>query len=102
MQTVADDRLHAALAIGATRLLVRQDVFQRDHLGGQRREIFLCRIDDGQPLVQLAERLPGAFCLVGEADAEPLRHLVEAVVEGRGQGDLGALRLLGETSERAG
>ena len=53
-QAVLDDGLHAHLAEGAARLLVGEDLLQRDHLGGKLGQVPLRRVDDGQPLVKLA------------------------------------------------
>ena len=67
MQAVADDRFHAALAIGAAGLLVGENILERDHLARQRGEILLRRVDDRETLVQLRQRLAGALGLIGEA-----------------------------------
>ena len=85
VQPVADDRFHAALAISTARLLVGQDVLERDHLGRQRRQILLRRVDDGETFVELAQRLAGLFRLAGEADSQPLCHLIEPLIDCRGQ-----------------
>ncbi len=74
MQPVADDRLHAALAIGAARLLVGENVLERHHLAGERGEILLGRVDDRQPLVEMRERL--AWCAPpGRLRPRPMRWL---------------------------
>ena len=72
VQAIAHDRLHAALPIGTTRLLVGQDVLQRHHFARQGGEVLLCRVDDRQTLVQLRQGLAGALGLVMQAGAETM------------------------------
>ena len=52
-QAVGDDRLHARLPEGAARLLVGQDRLQLHDLPGERLDVALRGVDDGQPLLQL-------------------------------------------------
>ena len=55
-QAVGDDRLHARLAEGAARLLVGEDRLQLHDLAGERLDVVLRIVDDGEPLLQLGER----------------------------------------------
>ena len=58
-QAVLDDGFHAHLAEGAARLLVGQDLLQADHVGGELGQVLLCRVDDGEPLMQLGDGVGG-------------------------------------------
>ena len=80
-QRVADDRFHPALAEGAARLLVGEDILEPDDFLGEPGKTRLRRIDHRQPLVELEEVLVGRPARLFEplADAradriEPLRH----------------------------
>ena len=99
MEAIADDRLHASLAIGAASLLVGENVLETHHFAGEGREIFLGCVDDGETLIELGERLPRAFGVIVKAHAEPLAHLVEPCFHGAGEVGLRALRLFGETAK---
>ena len=74
-QPVLDDRFHAALAEGAARLLVGEDVFQADDLLRQPGQLRLRRVDNGEPLVQFGEVIAGRARLALQplADARPDR-----------------------------
>ena len=101
MKPVAHDGLHAPLAIGATRLLVGENVLERDHLGGKRGEILLGRIDDRQTLIEMGKGLRGAFRLVIEAKADALPHMVQPLIEGACKMRLCTLRLVGKIAQRS-
>ena len=80
-QAVADDDFHAALTEGAALLLVGQDVLQRRHLAGQRRDVFLRPVDDGKPLMQLLQVLGGALRGLVQRIAKPVRDRIEPLVD---------------------
>ena len=80
-QPVGDDRLHARLPEGAARLLVGKDRLQLHHLSGQRLDVALRSVDDGQPLLQLAEALMRGARLLGHRLAEPAGHRVEPLAD---------------------
>ena len=58
-QAVAHDRLHPSLSEGAARLLVGENVLERNHLARHVAEPRLRGVDDGEPFVELAEALAG-------------------------------------------
>ena len=78
-QAVAHDRLHPPLAEGAARLLVGEDVLQRDDFLGHAGDARLRGVDDGQPLVELAEIVAGGLRVAFEPGAEPRADVVEAL-----------------------
>ncbi len=80
-QAVGDDRLHARLAERAARLLVGQDRLKLHDLTGQRLDIVLRIVDDGEPLLQLRQALMRRFGLLGHGLAEPSGHGVEALAD---------------------
>jgi hypothetical protein len=67
-QPIADDRLHPALPIGASGLLVREDILQSYDLAGEVRQILLRRVDHGETLVQLGQ----IFRLMARGRLQPL------------------------------
>jgi hypothetical protein len=67
-QSVADDRLHPPLPVGAPGLLVGEDVLEPHDLAGEVRQVLLGRIDHGEPFVQLGEVLG----LVARGGLQPL------------------------------
>ena len=93
-QGIADDRLHAHLAEGAARLLVRQDVLQADDAPGEIGDIGLRRVDDRQPLIKLRKLLGGVALLRLQMFAEMLRDAVEPVLQRAGKLGLPAQRQL--------
>ena len=58
-QRVADDGFHLALAPGAARLLVGEDLLQAHHLAGKIGEILLGVVDRDQPRLQPAQGFRG-------------------------------------------
>src|SRR5205085_8493852 len=78
-QAVADDRLHAALAVGAAGLLVREDLLQPDDLAGELGQVLLRRVDDREALVQLREVLVLVAGRALEALADPVLQAIEAL-----------------------
>jgi len=70
-QAIFHDRFHPALAESAARLLVRQNVFQRQHFARQRVEIFLCLIDQCEPLIELCEIFERACRILFQPIAKP-------------------------------
>ena len=112
-QDVAYQVLELDLAEGAARLLVGQDVLQADDLAGQLGEVLLGGVDDGEPRLDVADRLLGADRGLLEAVAEALGYRVEALLErlvdgrlcrGAGLGHLGepAAQLLLRRQEKDG
>ena len=85
MKPVPDDRFHARLAKGAARLLVGKDILERHHFGGKLGQVRLSGIDDGEALMQLAERSMGALGLVGKPAAEPVADMIEAFIKCAGE-----------------
>ncbi|MNI25803.1 hypothetical protein D3C73_794790 [compost metagenome] len=81
-QAVGHDRLHPALAECPARLLVGKDRLQTNDILGQRLDIVLCRIDDGQPLLQLTQVFMRRFGLFGNRRAQPVGHAIEPLVDG--------------------
>ena len=80
-QAVGDDRLHARLAEGAARLLVGQDRLQLHDLAGQRLDVVLRGVDDGQPLLQLGQALMRRLGLLGHGLADAAGHGVEPLAD---------------------
>ena len=65
-QAVAHDRLHPPLAEGAARLLVGQNVLQRNDFLGHAGHARLRGVDDGEPFVELVEVRAGGLRVVFE------------------------------------
>ncbi len=78
-QAVAHDRLHPPLAEGAARLLVGENVLQRDDFLGHAGDARLRGVDDGEPFVELAEVGAGGLRVAFEPGAEPRADVVEAL-----------------------
>ena len=78
-QPVLDDRLHAALAEGAARLLVAEHGAERSHLRGEIGDVLLRAVDDREPLVQLMQVLDRVLGGALHRLAEPVRHRSRAV-----------------------
>jgi hypothetical protein len=76
-QAVAHDRLHAPLAESAARLLVRQNVLQRNDLLGHARQPGVCGVDHRQPLVELAQIVAGGPGVGLQPIAQALTHMVQ-------------------------
>jgi hypothetical protein len=76
-----DDRLHARLAKSAARLLVGEDRLQLHDLAGERLDVALRDIDDGQPLLQFGQALMRGFGLLGHGLAETAGHGVETLAD---------------------
>ena len=81
-QPVLDDHFHAALAEGAALLLVGQHALQRGHLRGQRGDVLLRGIDDGEPFVQPVEVLAGLLGGVLDRLADAVGDGVEPLGKG--------------------
>ncbi len=80
-QAIGNDRFHARLAEGATRLLVGKDRLQADDILGERLDIVLRRIDDGETLLKAAQVFMRRLGLFGHGVAQPMRHAVEPVAD---------------------
>ena len=100
-QAVGDDRFHARLAERAARLLVGQDRLQLHHLAGQRLDVVLRGVDDGQALLQLGQAFMRRFGLLGHGLAEPAGHGVEALADRLRQFGLPCAEHLGDRAEPA-
>ncbi len=101
-QAVGDDRLHAPLAEGAARLLVGEHILERDHVGGELGEPRLCGVHHGKALVQLAEAFLGRARGVGDAVAETLGDLLQALAHRPCQIRVAAAQHFGERLHAAG
>ena len=84
-QAVAHDRLHPALAEGAARLLVGENVLQRHHLARHLGQARLRRVDHRQPLIEPAERFARRLRLAFEPGAEPGADGIEPVGDDPGE-----------------
>ena len=68
-----------------TRLLVRQDVLESDHLARQLRDVLLGGVDHGQPFLEVAHGLGRLTCRLGEGLRHPAGDFVEAPLEDFGE-----------------
>ena len=80
-QPIADDRLHAALAEGAAGLLVGEDRLEAHHVLAEFGDVGLRAVDDGEPLVERAERLRRLGVGFGERLTDALALCVEPLVD---------------------
>jgi hypothetical protein len=78
-QRVAHDRLHAALAEGAARLLVGEDVLERQHLARETGQVLLRRVDHGEALVELRQVLDRLLHVLLEVVPHAVLQAVEAL-----------------------
>ncbi len=101
-EPIGHDRFHAALAEGAARLLVGEHVLERDHVRGKLGDARLGRVDDGQPLVELAKGLRGGACGSRYALAESMRHGIQPFVYGMSKIGLAACKYFGKRLHAAG
>ena len=76
-QAVAHDRLHPPLAEGAARLLVGENVLQRNDFLGHAGHARLRGVDHREPLVELVEVGAGRLRMAFEPGAEPRADVVE-------------------------
>ena len=88
--------LHLDLAEGAARLLVGQDVLQPHNLGRQFRDILLRRVDHGQPLPQIGQRLGRLRRLLLQLVTYPLAQRRQPLLDALDQGPLLGLQPVGQ------
>ncbi len=100
-QPVGDDRLHAALAERAARLLVGQDLLELHDLARQRLDVGLRRVDHRQPLLQLRQVFVGRLRLLGDRMAEPRAHPIKPFADRFRQFRLPAAEHLGDGAHAA-
>ena len=101
-QAVPDDRFEAALAEGAARLLVGENVLEADDFLGQRGDPGLRRIDHRQPFVQFGEMLARGLARRFETGADPRSDRVEPLGNEPREIGLARPQNLGDAAHRSG